>query len=62
MGNSLKNIFKENVFIKNTSNKNIVKHILKVYLIVILRSVFSLKIFCKKNWFLIKFNKYFYIF
>ena len=45
MGNSLKNIFKENVFIKNTSNKNVVKHILKVYLIVILRSVFSLKIF-----------------
>ena len=45
MGNSFKNIFKENVFIKNTSNKNVVKRILKVCLIIILRNVFSLKIF-----------------
>ena len=35
---SLTNIFRENTFIKNTSSKNSTKYILRVCLVIILRS------------------------
>lgn len=42
MVDSPKNIFKENTSIKNTSSKNIIKHTLRVYLVVILESIFDI--------------------
>ena len=38
---SLKNNFRENIFIKNILNKNIIKHILKIRFTVILEIVFN---------------------
>ena len=46
IGDSFKNIFEENTFTKNTSNRKTIKHIFRVHLIV---KIFSLKIFLRQS-------------